>query len=159
MLLDFVVVVGRAFRGGAGNTFPVSRCPLVTDAGIFYFSCFWVVSPDRRSVFASALRLPVSLVKSSNSSGSWLRFILIVSFITFSRSQFILLGWSPDILGLLPVWRGGVSLCLYNSMGRPICQAPNLIIFLFSFSFLPRIVARAQRPGFFCAFWPFFAYI
>ena len=62
---------------------------LVTVPGFFYLLDS---RPFLIRSFACALRLPCSLVKSSYSSGSWLRLILIVSLITFSRSQLVLLG-------------------------------------------------------------------
>ena len=87
------MVVGSSVVGCFGLvlvTPSLLRWVLVTPAGVFYFSeiAFFIRS------FATALLLPGSLVKSSNSSGSWLRLILIVSLTTFSASQRVLLGWS-----------------------------------------------------------------
>ena len=83
--------VGMVRWAVAGNCRP-DPVLLVTVPDLFYFliACFM-------SCFASADRLPVSLVKSSYSSASVLRLILMEIFRTFSVSHLSLLGWSAMI--------------------------------------------------------------
>lgn len=85
---------GECFRWSAGNTLSGwPRLDLVNPAGAFYCLWFRVVNPARSSSRITPA-LFSALVRSSNSSGSWFLLILRPTFMTFSDSQRVLLGWS-----------------------------------------------------------------